>query len=167
MLSFFRVPFRIVAAILFIPALASAQNAAAPKPPAAKPASAAPPVSKNPKEWAARFGKIAAAKSMDAKTQADFDGLDADAAYQIYRETFPQIKNEAVRRGVFRIVLAKTKDPTVIEREPARLLSVLDISLQGYQRDLGADHAAIHFAAAAALVRDAEGVAGLAQSKWR
>ena len=131
-----RFPFRLAAGMLLVSSLASAQNNAAPQtkqaaPTAPKPARPAPPpVSKDPKDWLARFGKIVGAKGMDAKTQADFDGLDADSAFQIYRATFPQIKNETVRRGVFRIVLAKTKDPEVIDREPARLLAVFDLGLK-------------------------------------
>ena len=132
---FFRVPFRAAAGLLLCPALVHAQNAAPSlhviTKPTAPPAAAKPalPVSKDPKDWLARFAKVPAAKGMDAKTYADFDGLDPDSAYHIYSETFLQIKNPLVRRVVFRIVLAKTKAPDVVERDPARLLSVFDSAL--------------------------------------
>ena len=143
MLSYSRVSFRIVAGLLFAPALGHAQNAApaakqaasAAPPAAAKPAAppakpAPPPVSKDPKDWLTRLGKMDATKGMDTKSRADFDGLDADAAYHIYSEIFPQIKSEPARRGMFRIVLAKTKDPEVVDRDPARLLTLFDIALK-------------------------------------
>ena len=110
---------------------ADAKNQVVPVAPKPKPAPPAPPpVSKDPKDWLERLNKITGAKGLDNKTRADFDSLDADTAFRIYRELLPQLKNESVQRVLFRITLAKTKDPEVINREPLRLLSVFDIALQ-------------------------------------
>ena len=143
MLPYFRVPFRVVAGLLILPAPGQAQNAAViakqagtaappvvgkPVAPPARPVP--PPVSKDPKDWLARLNKIVALKGMDAKTRADFDGLDADTAQRIYSEIFSQVKNETVRRVMFRIAFAKAKDPAVVDRDPARFLTALDMALK-------------------------------------